>query len=258
MHMVAAVSVPGAVIFDVDGTIAETERDGHRVAFNRAFERHGLDDRWDVATYGRLLATPGGKERLRRWLGGRGMGPAALDDLVPRLHATKNEVFLDLVRAGSIPVRQGVVRLLDDLAGHGVATAVATTGSRAWVTALLTAVLGETRVGRFEVVVTGEDCTRMKPDPELYLMALDRLGRAPADVVAVEDSAPGLASAKAAGLACVVVRNGYTRSHDFGRADLVVDDLGEPGSPAPVVADPHGAVRGGVVGAETLGLLLSR
>jgi HAD superfamily hydrolase (TIGR01509 family) len=256
--MVAAVSVPGAVVFDVDGTIAETERDGHRVAFNRAFELHGLDDRWDVETYGRLLATPGGKERLRRWLGGRGMAPAAIEELVPRLHATKNEVFLGLVRAGAVPVRRGIARLLDDLAAHGVATAVATTGSRAWVTALLAAVLGEARVARFEAVVTGEDCTRMKPDPELYLLALERLGRGPAGVVAVEDSAPGLASAKAAGLACVVVRNGYTRGHDFAGADLVVDDLGEPGAPAPVAADPHGALRGGIVGAEALGRLVSR
>jgi HAD superfamily hydrolase (TIGR01509 family) len=255
--MVAAV-FPQAVVFDVDGTIAETERDGHRVAFNRAFECHGLDDRWDVETYGRLLSTPGGKERLRRWLAPGGMDPAALDELVVRLHATKNEVFLGLVRAGGIPVRQGIVRLLDDLAAHGVVTAVATTGSRAWVTELLTAVLGAARVARLGAIVTGEDCTRMKPDPELYLLALDRLGRGPEGVVAVEDSAPGLASAKAAGLACAVVRNGYTIGHDFAGADLVVDDLGEPGAPAPVISDPHGAVQDGVVGAETLGRLISR
>jgi HAD superfamily hydrolase (TIGR01509 family) len=252
----AVLRVLEAVIFDVDGTIAETERDGHRVAFNRAFERHGLPDHWDVEPYGRLLATPGGKERLRGWLGGRGMAPEDVEAIVPKLHAAKNDVFLELVRGNAIPVRQGIARLLDDLHAHGVRTAIATTGSRAWVRELLSVLLGEERLARLDPVVTGEDCTRLKPDPELYLVALDRLGCAAGGAVAIEDSGLGLAAAKAAGLACVVVRNGYTRGQDFSAADLVVDDLGEPGSPAPVVHDPHGAVADGVVDAAALSRLL--
>jgi HAD superfamily hydrolase (TIGR01509 family) len=247
----------GAVVFDVDGTIAETERDGHRIAFNLAFERYGLPDRWDIEPYGQLLTVPGGKERLRHHLGGRGMAPDEVEELVPQLHAAKNEVFLDLVRSGSIPLRQGIARLLDDCAAHGVRTAVATTGSRDWVVELLGRLLGPERLARLDPIVTRQDCTRLKPDPQLYLLALERLGCPPERTVAVEDSALGLAAAKAAGLACVVVRNGYTRDHDFTGADLVVDDLGEPADPAPVVHDPHGAVTDGVVGAETLERLLT-
>jgi HAD superfamily hydrolase (TIGR01509 family) len=244
-------------VFDVDGTIAETERDGHRPAFNRAFERFGLPDRWDVDDYGRLLAVPGGKERLRHHLGGRGMAPDELESLVPRLHAAKNEVFLELVRDGSIALRQGIARLLDELAAGGVRTAVATTGSRDWVVELLSVLLGASRLVRLDPIVTRQDCTRLKPDPELYLIALQRLACPPAAVVAMEDSALGLAAAKAAGLACVVVRNGYTRSQDFSGADLVVDDLGDPGTPAVVVDDPRSAATNGVVGAATLERLLS-
>lgn len=246
-----------AVVFDVDGTIAETERDGHRVAFNRAFERFGLQDRWDVEGYGRLLAVPGGKERLRHHLGGRGMTGEELDELVPRLHAAKNEVFLELVRAGSIPLRQGIARLLDELAAAGVRTAVATTGSRDWVLELISVLLGAGRLARLDPIVTRQDCTRLKPDPELYLIALDHLGCTPDRVVAVEDSSLGLAAAKTAGLACVVVRNGYTRGQDFSGADLVVDDLGNAGSEAVAVQDPRSAVVDGVVGAATLERLLS-
>jgi HAD superfamily hydrolase (TIGR01509 family) len=244
-------------VFDVDGTIAETERDGHRLAFNRAFERFGLPDRWDVESYGRLLAVPGGKERLRHHLGGRGMAPDQVEHLVPKLHAAKNEVFLDLVREGSIPLRQGIARLLDELAAEGVRTAIATTGSRDWVVELLSVLLGAGRLARFDVIVTRQDCTRLKPDPELYLLALERLGCPPAAVVAVEDSSLGLAAAKAAGLTCVVVRNGYTRGQDFSGADLVVDDLGDAAAPAVVVDDPRSAVAAdGVVGADTLERLL--
>lgn len=247
-----------AVVFDVDGTIAETERDGHRVAFNRAFERFGLPDRWDVEAYGQLLAVPGGKERLRHHLGGRGVPPEELDELVPKLHAAKNEVFLELVRAGSIPLRPGIDRLLDELADAGVRTAIATTGSRDWVLELISVLLGAERLDRLDPIVTRQDCTRLKPDPELYLLALERLGSLPERAIAVEDSSLGLTAAKAAGMACVIVRNGYTRGQDFTGADLVVDDLGGNSSPAVVVDDPRSAVTDGLVGASTLERLLSR
>src|SRR5919205_3008429 len=147
-----------AVMFDVDGTIAETERDGHRVAFNRAFERYGLPDRWGVDEYGNLLDVSGGKERLRHYLGGRGMAAGDLDDLVPKLHAAKNEFCLELVRAGSIPLRPGIDRLLDELAAAGIRTAVATTGSRDWVLELLTVLLGPERAARLDPIVTRQDC----------------------------------------------------------------------------------------------------
>jgi HAD superfamily hydrolase (TIGR01509 family) len=245
-----------AVVFDVDGTIAETERDGHRVAFNRAFERYGLPDRWSVEEYGNLLDVSGGKERLRHYLGGRGMAPEELDDLVPKLHAAKNEFFLELVREGSIPLRPGIDRLLDELAAAGVRTAVATTGSRDWVLELIPVLLGAERRARLDPIVTRQDCNHLKPDPELYLIALERLGCPPERAIAVEDSSLGLTAAKAAGMACVVLRNGYTRDQDFTGADLVVDDLGSKESPAVVVDDPRSAVTDSLVGPATLERLL--
>ena len=226
-----------AVILDVDGTLVDSERDGHRVAFNLAFAEMGLPDRWSVEDYGALLTTTGGQRRLRRHLGARGMPEAEQDALVPRLHARKTEIFLDLVGAGAVRARPGVARLLDDLDAAGVRTAVATTGSAAWVRPLLDLQFG---AGRFEVVVTGDEVPVTKPDPAAYLLALSRLRLPATGAVAVEDSATGLAAALAAGLRCAVVVNGYTRGDDLSGADLVVDGYAGGGEPAGVLADPHG------------------
>lgn len=246
-----------AVVFDVDGTIADTERHGHRVAFNMAFEAVGLEDRWDEELYGRLLAVPGGKERLDHHLASRGVPAGERARIVPALHERKNAFFLELMREGAAPLRPGVARLLDELAAAGVPVAVATTGSRPWVVELLGVLLGEERRGRFAAVVTGEDVRRQKPDPEVYLLTLERLGADPERTAAVEDSEPGLRAALGAGLACLVVRNGYTMGHDFAGAALVVDSLGEPGQPATVVANPHGVEVEPLVGPSTLGRLVA-
>ncbi len=209
-----------AVILDVDGTLADTERDGHRVAFNLAFEQLGLDHRWDVEAYGRLLEITGGQHRLHAYLEGEGMGEAERAELVPRLHARKNELFQELVAAGRIRPRPGVPELLDALERAGVRLAVATTGSRAWVEPLLAQLFG---AGRFSPVITGDEAPVRKPDPSAYHQALEGLDLPPRSVVAVEDSANGLVAARAAGLACVVVTNGYTAGHDLTGAALVVD-----------------------------------
>lgn len=226
-----------AVILDVDGTLVDSERDGHRVAFNRAFAEMGLPDHWSVEEYGVLLTTAGGQRRLRRHLGARGMPEPEQDALVPRLHARKTELFLELVRDGVVAARPGAARLLDDLDAAGVRTAVATTGSAAWVRPLLDLQFG---AGRFEVVVTGDEVAATKPDPAAYLLALSRLRLPATAAVAVEDSATGLAAALAAGLRCAVVVNGYTRGDDLAGADLVVDGYAGGGEPAGVLADPHG------------------
>ena len=253
-----------AVIFDVDGTIADTERHGHRVAFNLAFEHLGLSYRWDEETYGRLLEVPGGQQRLDHYLRGQGMAPSDRASLAPELHRLKQELFLELMQRGAAPLRPGVDRLLDELAAEGIRVAVATTGGRAWVVELLRTLLGPERAARFEAVVTGEDVEARKPDPEVYLTALERLGITAPAALAVEDSGLGVEAAKAAGLACLAVRNAYTAGHDFARADLVVEDLGVPGHPsggpgvpATVVANPHRIDVEPVVGAGTLRRLLA-
>lgn len=238
-----------AVIVDLDGTLADSERFGHRVAFNAAFEQLGLPDRWAQEEYGDLLRIPGGKERLSHHLAARGMAPSEIDAYVPELHTRKNEAFLGLASQGRIPARPGAARLLDEIDRAGLRLGLATTGSREWVVPLVDKLFGP---GRFDVVVTGDEVPAKKPDPAAYELALDRLGIDAAGAVAVEDSPQGLASAHGAGLPCVVVVNDYTRRYDYSDADLVVDGFGERGAPARLVHDPLEIGFGGVVTAEVV------
>lgn len=209
-----------AVIFDVDGTLVDSERDGHRVAFNRAFEEMDLPYRWDVELYGELLATTGGQRRLHAYLEDQGMDDDERDDLVPRLHARKTELFQELVAEGRLEARPGVAALIDDLEQAGIRLAVATTGSRAWVDPLLERLFG---LERFSPVVTGDEAPDRKPDPSAYLMALEELDLPASEALAVEDSVNGLRAAHDAALVCVVVFNDYTAEQDFDGAELVVD-----------------------------------
>lgn len=208
-----------AVIFDVDGTLADTERDGHRPAFNAAFAEHGVDVEWDVAEYGRLLEITGGGRRIAADLRAHGLGPGEADELAARVHRTKTALFTERVVSGAVVARPGLTELVADLAGAGIRLAVATTGRRSWVGPLLDRLLGAYPV---EVVVTGDDVAELKPDPEVYLRALAGLGLPAAEALAVEDSAVGLRAATAAGLATVVVTNGYTADQDFSGAAAVL------------------------------------
>lgn len=238
-----------AVIFDLDGTLVDSEQQGHRIAFNDAFEAFGIADRWDPDRYRELLATTGGERRLLRWFA----DPAsALSDrpeaerrqLAGDLHRWKTERFTELAASGAVPATEGVARLLDDLDGAGIVLAIATTGSRQWVDPLVHRVFGP----RFSAVVTGDDVARRKPDPEAYLLALDRLGVGAAGAVAIEDSGPGWRSAHDAGLACVVVANPETDLATVAGADLILDgfDAREP------VIDRYGVMAGRPLGHEAL------
>jgi HAD superfamily hydrolase (TIGR01509 family) len=238
-----------AVVFDVDGTLVDSERDGHRVAFNRAFEELGLPDRWDEDVYGELLSVTGGQRRLHRWLERRGMPQAERDELVPRLHARKTELFTELAAGGAVPVRSGAPELIAELGERNVRMAVATTGSRDWVEPLLDRLFG---LDPFEVLVTGDEVSDRKPDPHAYHLALERLALGPSGVLAVEDSEPGLEAAEGAELGCVVVVNDYTRDHDLKAADLVLDGFGTVEDPAAVLHDPHGVHPPGRVDLATL------
>jgi HAD superfamily hydrolase (TIGR01509 family) len=214
-----------AVIFDVDGTLADTERDGHRPAFNAAFAEHGLDVEWDVAGYGRLLAITGGSRRIAADLRARGLGTGEAEELAARVHRTKTALFTELVASGAIVARPGLPELVADLAGAGIRLAVATTGRRSWVEPLVARLLGAYPV---EVVVTGDDVAELKPDPEVYQRALAGLGLASTEALAVEDSGTGLRAASAAGLATIVVTNGYTAGQDFAGAAAVVPGYDRP------------------------------
>jgi HAD superfamily hydrolase (TIGR01509 family) len=226
-----------AVIFDVDGTLVDSERHGHRVAFNRAFEAFDLPYRWDEALYGDLLHTTGGRRRIGGYLASQGVDPAEADELAGALHVRKTEILEEMVDSGAIELRPGAGRLVRELGEAGVARAVGTTGSRRWVERLLRHTLGDVD---WDVIVAGDDVANRKPDPEVFTTAVDKLGMGgPGEAVVIEDSYEGLAAARAAGLCCVVVVNGYTADHDLAGADLVVDGFGEPGAPAAVLADPH-------------------
>lgn len=194
------------VVFDVDGTLVDSERDGHRVAFNEAFEEAGLDVRWDVETYGRLLSITGGRRRVERFLREDGWDPLTAQVVAGQVHERKTELFVEMAVGGRISPRPGIGRLLCRLFDAGIELHVATTGSARWVHPLLRASFGENTFG---VVVTGEDVRELKPAPDAYLRVLAQTGLDPGHVVAVEDSPAGLAAARAAGLACVVVTNPY-------------------------------------------------
>lgn len=242
-----------AVVFDVDGTLVDSERDGHRVAFNLAFEEFGLPYRWDVEEYGRLLRTTGGQRRIDGYLASQGVPERERAELAPALHKRKTALMSELVDAGTVDVRPGVERLLAELAGEGVRLGVATTGSRGWVERLLDRLLAGVA---FEAVVCGDEVAERKPDPEAFTAALERL-KLPADrVAAVEDSAEGLESAVGAGLATAIVVNGYTRDHDLDRAGLVLDGFGAPDAPAAVLADRAGTGCRGVLDLATLARLV--
>lgn len=230
-----------AVIFDVDGTLADTERDGHRVAFNEAFEAAGLDYRWSVSEYGELLRLTGGRRRIEHYLRSMGYSPADAAALATTLHRDKTRRFTAMVRSGVIAARPGVTELINSLRAEGVATAIATTGTADWVLPLLDTLFGP---AAFDVVVTRAEIPDLKPDPAVYLEAMARLGVTPAGVVAIEDSANGVHAALAAKLRCVAVVNGYTRDQDLSGAMAVLDDMARPGGVVVLRGDP--ALRAGL------------
>lgn len=220
--------MPRALIWDVDGTIAETERDGHRIAFNQAFEALGLPWRWNVALYGELLHVTGGRERLLHDMRSRGDAPApgpARDALALELHQRKNKAYADIVAQGRLPARPGVKRLVAECQAAGVKLAVATTTSRSNVDALFASLWGVRWQDIFGVVICAEDAPAKKPDPLAYTLALRGLGVTAEEAFALEDSPNGLHAARAAGIACGVTRSVYFADAAFEGACWVRDDL---------------------------------
>ncbi len=234
------------LICDVDGTLANTERDGHRVAYNQAFAEAGLDWEWSVALYGDLLQVAGGKERMRFYVDRYRpdfRNRSDISQLITQLYVAKTRFFAERVSAEGIPLRTGVLRLLREAQAAGLRLAIATTTNPHNVRALLDANLGTSGWHGFACIATGDMVPRKKPAPDLYQYVLDRLGVHASECVGFEDSAIGVSAARAASIPVVVTINEYTKGQDFTGAYCVLDHLGEPDQPFTVLAGDVGNVR---------------
>ena len=229
-----------ALIFDVDGTLADTELHGHRIAFNRAFAQAGLGWEWSPELYGKLLKVTGGKERIRSYLDEylpEFTAPGERDAFIADLHRAKNALYAEMVAAGDVPLRPGVLRLLREARDAGLRLAIATTTSMENVEALLAHCFDGDAKDWSEVIGAGDIVPAKKPAPDIYHYTLAALDLPAAACLALEDSANGLRAARAAGIPTLVTVSDYTRGEDFTGAAVVIDHLGEPDERVRVISD---------------------
>ena len=232
-----------ALFFDCDGVLADTERLGHLPAFNETFAQEGLPVRWSESEYAEKLAIGGGKERMASLLTDDFVrdnqlpaDPEGQRELIARWHKRKTAAYKARVAAGELPGRPGVARIVDEAVAAGWTLAVASTSAEESVRATLEHAVGTDQAAHFSVLA-GDVVPAKKPDPAIYLLALERTGAGPDETVVVEDSRNGLRAAVAAGLRCVVTVSSYTGDEDFSEAVLVVSSLGDPDEPAEILAN---------------------
>ena len=220
-----------ALIFDVDGTLADTEKDGHRVAFNQAFSKRGLNWNWSVELYSELLAIAGGRERIQYFIARDSPSLPKCDhlsDFITDLHQLKNQYYQALLKKGAVPLRPGVKRLIIEARDRGLRLAIATTSALPNAIALLERNLDP---DWFEIVAAGDVVPYKKPAPDIYHYVLAKMNLSANDCIVFEDSQHGLQAATDAGLKTIVTINDYTKKQNFDRAALVVNHLGELDNP---------------------------
>lgn len=217
-----------AIFFDMDGTIIDTEKDGHRVAFNEAFSRLGIKAEWSIGRYHQLLQIAGGKERMKYFFqnDGKELLPKGnpLDEVVQQLHHLKTEIFISMIEEGNLPLRPGIKRIMLEANKRGILIGICTTSNEKAVKAIVKALLAEVRI---DLILAGDVVTNKKPNPEIYLSALQKTGLSAKEVLVVEDSENGVIAGKEAGIMVLVTVNEYTKDENLTRADAVVSSLGD-------------------------------
>jgi HAD superfamily hydrolase (TIGR01509 family) len=218
-----------AVFFDQDGVIIDTERDGHRVSFNMTFKEFGFTDEWSVEYYHELLQIAGGKERMKHHWQTKGFSKPLteeeIDVLVKDMHKRKTALFVELIETGKLPLRPGIHRFMKEAMEAGLKIAVCTTSNEKAAKAITEGILSDIK---FEIVLAGDVVEKKKPDPEIYNLALSKLGLTPDEVFVVEDSKNGVKAAKASGAKVIVTTNSYTEKEDVDAGDVIVSCLGDP------------------------------
>jgi HAD superfamily hydrolase (TIGR01509 family) len=219
-----------AIFFDQDGVLIDTEKDGHRVAYNEAFQREGFDFHWDLEKYSDLLSVTGGKERLRLFFTTENIFPNStqrqIEEIVTRIHECKTALFIDLIKNQTLPLRSGIKRLMLKAMEAGLMIGICTASDQRSATTIATTLLSDID---FTFILAGDMVTRKKPDPEIYLKGLEKAGIRPEECLVVEDSQKGLQAATAAGIRTLVTTTLFTKGEDLQDADIIVTRLGDPG-----------------------------
>jgi len=226
-----------AIFFDMDGTIVDTEKDGHRVAFNEAFSRSGIKAEWSVEEYHQLLQIAGGKERMKFYFQEKGRKyisqEKSIDELVQQLHLLKTELFISLIENGKLPLRPGIKRIMKEANEKGILVGICSTSNEKAVKAIANSLLPEIKI---DLILAGDVVTKKKPDPEIYLLALKKTGISANEALVVEDSENGVIAGKEAHIKVLATVNEYTKNEDLSCADAVVTSLGNENEKAMVLA----------------------
>ncbi len=218
-----------ALIFDQDGVIIDSERDGHRVAFNRAFKDFGYNIEWDIDTYYELLQITGGKERLLHYFHTQGFGkkiePGKEYELIKNLHKRKTEIFIALLESGKIPLRSGIKRIMKEAMDKKLKLGIITASNERVACTIAYKMLKDIK---FDFLFAGDIVSKKKPNPEIYLLVLNKTKIKPEEIIIFDDSRNGVFTAKDLGLNVVAITNAYTERENFSEADIVITSLGDP------------------------------
>lgn len=217
-----------AIFFDMDGTIVDTEKDGHRVAFNKAFQQTGLNAEWSIPEYSQLLQVAGGKERMKFYFRGKGKKYLSRDvmteEFIQQLHQLKTKIFISMIESGELPLRPGIKRIMKEANEEGIKIGICTTSNEKAAQAIADTLLKDIDMS---FILAGDIVRNKKPAPEIYNLALQEAGVTNTEAIVIEDSGNGVIAAKRARLKVIATINEYTKDEELSQADLVLTCLGD-------------------------------